>query len=483
MKKNSTVILSAAAVLLWSLSGTNAFAQDIQVSDSWGNNAQQSGNELGGSGSAEEDALLQSLYNEEDDEELTRILQSEDYIFPTSITDNWHLVFQLGALNSWGSYDSEANWFKRTNFAAAFSIGKYLTPVNDVRLQFFYGRGTGVRGADMEFVDPTTEWQKYSPTYGASYQTKYDYHQNATMESQCPIPGHAANHKGVYEDAMANNHLYNWNVMGLVAAYMPNFTNLFYGYDPDRKFTISGLMGIGLERTWAYTDKNLSVVSVWAEKASQGTSRSLVGLQFGAQCEWILNNRWHLNLEASETFLDDTFDGLISDQSWDGHLNIMAGVTYFLKSQNRDGRINMRNPFEDKYLNYTEKIYKNREAIEDAIAARPEEVTVVDVTKNVTYTLISFDEDAIEVPRLQQNNVYQTAEAYRRIPNSKIFITNSNKVDNSLFHHRAWSISKLLNQRWQIPLENIWVDADETHIQKLQIPECKHYIIFIVNEE
>lgn len=483
MKKNSTIILTASAALLWAISGSTAFAQDIQVSDSWGNSAQQSG-ELGGGSSAEEDALMQSLYNEEDDEELTRILKSEDYIFPTSITDNWHLVLQVGALNSWGSYDSEANWFKRTNFAVAFSIGKYLTPVNDVRIQFFYGRGTGVRGADMAYRDPYDEWKQYSKAYyDQNYLPKYPYHQNAAMEAQCEVSNPAHTHNGIYEDAMADFHTYNWNVMGIAAAYMPNLTNLFWGYEPDRKFTVSALMGIDLERTWAYTDKNLSIISVWAETPRQSVHRSLVGLEFGLQCDWAINSRWHFNLEATETFLDDSFDGLISDQSWDGHLKLMAGLTWYLKGKHQDGRIQNRNPFEDKYLNYTERIYKNREAIEDAIAARPDSVTIVDVTKNVTYTLISFDEQTIEVPRLQQNNVFQTAEAYRRIPNSKIFITNSNKVDNSLFHQRAWSISKLLNQRWQIPLEDVWVDADESHIQKLQIPECKHYIIFIINEE
>ncbi len=485
MKQKSTIILSLAA-MLWALSGSVVLAQDIQVSDGWGNAPQQSGDDFVGGSSAEEDALLQSLYNEEDDEELTRVLQSEDYIFPTSITDNWHLIFQLGGHNSWGSYDSEASFMKRTKLAAAISIGKYLTPVNDFRIQLFYGRGTGVRGLDAEYIDP---WLQYKNKGFSNYEPKYTYHLNATEEANClaectepSVLG--SNHlHGVYEESMADYHTYNWHTVGLFAAYMPNFTNLIMGYDPDRRFTISGIMGIGLQHTWSYTDKKLSVVSVWAEKEKQGTPRNLVALQFGAQCEYVLSNRWHFNFEVTDNFLDDTYDGLVSDNSWDGHYDIMLGASYFLKGKNQDGRIQNRNPFEDKYLNYTEKIYKNREAIEDALAARPDSVNVVNVTKNVTYTLISFDENYMEVPRLQQNNVYQTAEAYRRIPNSKIFITNSNKKDDSMFHQRAWAISKLLNQRWQIPLSDVWVDADEAHIQKLQIPDCKHYIIFIINEE
>lgn len=483
MKQNSTILLSAAVAMLLAMTGQHAFAQDIQVSEGWGN-SQSSEGDFGGD-TSEEDAMLQSLYAEEEDEDLTRMLQSEDYIFPTSITDNWHLIFQAGAANSWGSYDSHANWMKRNNFAAAFGIGKYLTPVNDVRILIHYDRGTGVRGADMKF--PTEEeWAKLNGMVEAD-KVKYPYHRNQKELEGCLVPNHEhktfPNGGNIFEDNLADYHLYRWNTIGISAAYLPNFTNLFLGYEPDRKFSFSGVMGIGLEHTWGYSDKNLSCTTVWAETPRQSRPRNLVSLQFGLACDYAITPRCRLTAELLENFLDDAYDGLISDEGWDGHLNMMLGLSWYLKGKHMDGRIQNRNPFEDKYLNYTEQIYKNREAIEDALANRGDSVTVVNVTKDVTYTLISFDEGAMEVPRLQQNNVYQTAEAYRRIKNSKIFITNSNKVDDSMFHQRAWSISKILHQRWQIPLSDVWVDADESHIQQLQIPDCKHYIIFIINEE
>ena len=481
MKQNKSLLLLAATAVLLSQS-FDASAQDIQVSDSWGSRNLQTNGEGGGT-SSEEDALLQSLYSEEDDEELARMLQSEDYIFPSSITDNWHLMLQAGAMNSWGSWDGHASWLKRDNFAASFSIGKYLTPVNDVRLSFFYGRGTGVRGADSNFIEPSTEYEQWRDVYGNEYEPTYPYHQNESYFDGCPLLGREGHTHAITEDGLADYHTYHWNVFGFTAAWLPNLTNLFRGYNPDRKFTVSALMGISLEHTTAYTDKNLSIVSVWAEKAAAGTNRTLIGLKFGLECDWNFTDRWQFNAEVSQNVLDDSFDGLVSDDSWDGHLNMLLGVTYFLKGKRTSGRIQNRNPLQDKYLNYTEKIYQNREAIDDALASRKENVAIVNVTKDVTYTLISFDEGAMEVPRLQQNNVFQTAEAYRRIPNSKIFITNSNKQDNSMFHQRAWAISKLLYQRWQIPLEDVWVDSDESHIQTLQIPDCKHYIIFIINEE
>lgn len=449
-----------ASILAMSMYSAQA---QVVVSEDWGNSTPQRrgggfDDDLTGT-SPEEDELLRSLYNEEEDEELSRMLKSEDFIFPSSITDNWHIVFQLGAINSWGSYTGKKGFGELTNFGAAFSIGKYLTPVNDVRVSLYYGRGTGVRGKDQEFYDFIEK--------GVNNQDDEIY-PNWTMQQE--------------EAQWKNFPTYNWNTVGLAAQWLPNITNLIMGYDPERKFTISAMFGIDIEHTWAYTNKNLSQISVWAESPKRGTSRDLVGLQFGVNAEYAVSPRWHLSFEAQEVFLDDAHDGLISDQSHDGHLNLLAGVTWFFKGKLNDGRLQNRNPFNDKYNEIEERIYKNREALDDALANRPVDVEYVDVTKDVTYTLISFDEGVVEVPRLQQNNVFTTATAYERYKDSKIFITNSSKTDDKIFHERAWSISKLLNNRWQIPLENIWVDADESHIQKLQLPDCKHYIILIIND-
>lgn len=450
--------------LLLALSMNMAEAQ-VVVSEDWGNgNTQRRGggldDDLRGD-TPEEDALLQSLYNEEEDEELNRILRSEDYIFPSSITDNWHLMFQLGAVNSWGSYSNKKGFGDLTNFGAAFSIGKFLTPVNDFRISLFYGRETGVRGRDEEFY---AYWEKGVNTQDDDIYQDWD---PTKEENEWKIP---------------NFPTYNYNTFGVSLQWLPNLTNLFTGYNPDRKFTISGIFGMGLETTWSYSNKNLSQISVWAEAPKRGVSRTLIGLQFGLQADYAINDRWHVNLEAQEVFLDDSHDGLISNDTWDGHLNLFAGVTWFLKGKQNDGRLQNRNPFNDKYNEIEERIYKNREALDDALANRPVDVNYVDVTKDVTYTLISFDEGMTEVPRLQQNNVFTTAAAYERVKDGKIFITNGTGADDNTFHERAWAISKLLNHRWQVPLEDIWVDADESHIQKLQLPDCKHYIILIIND-
>ena len=138
----SIIIHSAAIVLLLVSIGFSAKAQENKTSI-WGNRGgQYAGDERM---KTEEEVLLESLITEEEAEQISKLFQTEEYVFPMDIRDNWHLGLHLGAMHSWGSYDDEAGWLKRTNFAAALSFGKFLTPVNDLRFQLFYGRGTGGR--------------------------------------------------------------------------------------------------------------------------------------------------------------------------------------------------------------------------------------------------------------------------------------------------------------------------------------------------
>ena len=194
MKMKSIIIYSATIVLLLASSGFRAEAQENKTSI-WGNRGGHYGGDEGMK--SEEERLSESLITEEEAELLAKIFRTEEYEFPMDIRDNWHVGLHLGAMNSWGSYDDEAGWLKRTNFAAALTFGKYLTPVNDLRFQLFYGRGTGVRGADNKF-DP-----KFYP------------------------------YNLAHEQSLADFHTYNWHTAGISAQWLPNFTNLSWDIIPN----------------------------------------------------------------------------------------------------------------------------------------------------------------------------------------------------------------------------------------------------------
>lgn len=384
-----------------------------------------------------------SLWAQEEEED-EQVLSEETFIFPTSLSDGWHLSAHAGIFQSWGSYTEEADFLNKTNPAFGISIGKYLSPVNDLRFQILWGRNTGVYGRDH-----LNEW------------------------------GH---------------HVPNWHFqsLSLSAQYLPNLTNLFYGFDENRRFMFSAMAGISLIRTFGYarhnseTKASLDSMSVWSESPRAGVPRSLVGLEFGLLAEYRLTEKTRLSLEVSNTFVDDIYDGRISKHVWDGHFNILLGLTWHLFN-NRVANGRIRNRIDaTKYDRVKEVIRRNREKAKEMEDHPNVEVEEKDVHKKVTYTLVAMNKDQTNVPRLQQANVYTTATLWKTFTAQKhktmIFVTNNNKQNNQTFRNRAWSICNLLSQRWSVPTEDISVVADEDMIKNMDLIGYDHYIIVVINE-
>lgn len=378
--------------------------------------------------------------NDEDD-----LLWSEEtFIFPTSLSDGWHLTAHAGIFQSWGSYTGETDFFNKTNPAFGLSIGKYLSPVNDLRLQLLWGRNTGVFGRDH-----LNQWGHHVP----------DWH---------------------------------FQSVSIAAQYLPNLTNLFYGYEENRRFTFSAMAGISLIRTFGYASNNsetkasLDSMSVWAESPRAGVPRSLVGLEFGVLAEYRLTEKTRLALEVTNTFVDDIYDGRLSGHVWDGHVNVLLGLTWHLYDKKVvNARIRNRiNP--TKYDNLKETIKRNRDKAKELEDNPNIEVEEMDVRKKVTYTLVAMNKDQLSVPRLQQANVYTTATLWKTYTAKKhktmIFVTNNSKQNDQTFRSRAWSICNLLNQRWSVPADDIRVVADENLIKDMDLMGYEHYVILVINE-
>lgn len=364
-------------------------------------------------------------------------LQEETYIFPSSLTDGWHISVHAGVLQSWGSYTGDTDFWNKTNPAIGVSVGKYLTPVNDFRLQFMFGRNTGVYGANE-----VNQWGHHVPNW----------------------------------------HFYS---MSLGAQYLPNLTNLFCGYDEKRHFSMSAMAGISLVRTFGYANDNaetkasLDSMSVWGESPANGVPRTLVGLQVGLLSEYKLNDRMRLSLELSCDFMDDIYDGRLSSRVWDGHVNLLAGVTWQLwdkKSMNARLRSRSRLP---EIEEIDEVIYKKSN---DTIPEIEEKV----VRKKLTYTLVCINENEVNVPSEQQVNVYTTATLWKtfttRGEKTMVFVSNNSKEDNELFKSRAWTVCELLSNRWQVNQNDIQVIADDSMIKEMQFDGYDNFIVLVINE-
>lgn len=378
-------------------------------------------------------------------------LVERKYVAPTHFQDNWFIGTYGGVTSNFGSDDSHAGFFRIMGPAAAITVGKEITPVSELRLQINYNRNTGV--TDDKFNE--------NDYFNASGFNARDF----------------------------EHERFRWNTFGINIDYMPNFTNLLFGFREKRIFHFKGLVGLGGSVSSGYTtDKFANALDRDNSHGAQlenndkydSRRRSLIQIRAGLAGTFLLSPNWHLNVEAVENFLDNSFDSNpTTKNTWDGHLDVMVGVSYHFKNK---GGVNpgFYYPRHDmsvykKKMELAQNIRQKADKRKKEVAEMPAEV--IDINAHVMYTLIAFDEGETTVDRLQQTNIYTTANAWAKAPKSIIYITNSTGQDNKLFQKRAEAIKDILLERYEIPAAVIKIVASEKDIRP-----TGDYIEFIVND-
>lgn len=354
-----------------------------------------------------------------------------DHVMPTHFMDNWFVGVYAGTAQSWGSFTSKTSFLKKLQPTFSLAVGKAITPVNEIRMMVNFGRNTG-----------DTEVAK----------------------------------------------LYHFNTWGLYFDWLPNLTNLFLGYRENRRVNFKALVGIGGEISAGFSkrDWNPSTGEIdqfgKPQNAYYNTRRtSLVDLRLGLGMSIRLNDKLKLNIEAVENMLDDSRDGIQDGKNgWDGHLNLMVGLTYHFKNADKARQFS----YVRRDLQRYEPLIKEAEDLRAKADDAERKPVIIEkhekVDKHVIYTMISFDPEETDVERLQQTNVYTTAQTWKQLPEADIYIVNASKKNDKTFRKRAESIKDVLSDRWQIPENQIKMEANEADV--LTKYNSRHYIIFIINE-
>lgn len=373
-------------------------------------------------------------------------LVEKRYVANTNFQDNWFLSLYAGGTSNFGSDASHAGYFRLMGPMFAIALGKEITPVSTFRLLINYARNTGV-----------TDDQFGIGTDGIDYSW------------------------------MTHNR-FKWNSYGLSMEYMVNFTNLFLGFRENRKFHLQGLIGIGGMVSRNYTgskfaeaqkiDNSHSAQLVNADKY-QNRQHSLVSLRAGLAGTFMVARNWNINIEVAGNFLDNSFDSNPTTSNvWDGRMDYLLGVSY--RFNNKGGLApGFYYPRHDmtEYIHRLYAIDDTRDRTRRRRQELEEQTDTIDVEAQVMYTLIAFDEGSAEIDRLQQTNIYTTAYAWTRSPNSNIYITNSTGVDDNLFRKRAQAIRNIMLERYEMPASKIWIVASEKDINPIG-----DYIELIVND-
>lgn len=372
-------------------------------------------------------------------DELKVPLVESKHVAPTHFQDNWYVGIYGGAALNWGSNTSHVGVFKLVGPTAALTVGKEITPISGVRVQFNYTRNTGVTGNELKLDD----------------NTRIGYNR------------------------------YHWNSYGANIDYVLNFTNLVLGFRESRFFHLQGIIGLGGAISSGYTSQKYADALAIKESdlAHEGKywnkRRTLVNFHIGVAGTFMIARNWNLHVEAMENLFDNAYDrNPETGNIFDGHHDLLIGVSY--RFNNKGGMApGFYYPRHDLtvYQRQLAKINEIKEQTRQRRQDLDDQAITVDVDAQVMYTLIAFDENETTVDRLQQTNIYTTAYVWAKSPDSRIYITNSTGVDNKLFRKRADAIRNILLERYEIPASVIKVVPNEKDIKPIG-----DYVEFIVND-
>ena len=192
---------------------------------------------------------------------------------------NWFISAGGGVNLYFGDHDKQVKFGKRLAPAVDVAIGKWFTPGIGVRFAY---SGLSVKGATQTGIHSTGEEVPGKGGYGY-WLTKQKF-----------------NYFNFHLDAMFN------------------VSNLLFGYNPNRVYSLSPYVGLGVMKT---ND---------TPKATE------IAGHFGLMNSFRLCDALDLNLDIRGTLVSDAFDGEAYGRGGEGMLSATVGLTYKFKKRGWD---------------------------------------------------------------------------------------------------------------------------------------------------
>ena len=343
-----------------------------------------------------------------------------DYVFP----DNWFYMLHVGAFLNWGTNQSAGDFLGRFRPAIGVSFGKWFSPTVGARAQLYLGNNRGF----------TTEKKK-------------EYH---------------------------------WQTAGMAVDGMLNVSNLLFGYRENRRFSFLVYLGMGGDQTFWFSKRD------WNTDDSPDHFHtgpcSLLTFRSGAMGIWRLSEKWDISLEMTNVWVDDSFDGIIDNDRWDGHVNLLLGFVRRLENSDkthnfyyvrRDGSI--RKSANDEI----NRLRAEAQQLRDLPPLPP-------IQTQQLHTIVSFRNQLTAIDEMQEVNVYTAVQAMRRYDHQvNLYITplrsadsEMNETERQLFSQRAETVRKLLIERYALPADVIVVHSDAREVEQMD-KETGSVVVYI----
>lgn len=324
---------------------------------------------------------------------------------------NWFVSAGGGVNLYFGDHDKQVKFGKRLAPAVDVAIGKWFTPGIGVRFAY---SGLSVKGATQTGIHSTGEEVPGKGGYGY-WLTKQKF-----------------NYFNFHLDAMFN------------------VSNLLFGYNPNRVYSLSPYVGLGVMKT---ND---------TPKATE------IAGHFGLLNSFRLCDALDLNLDIRGTLVSDAFDGEAYGRGGEGMLSATVGLTYKFKKRGWDKAKTVVR-IDNRAINALRQQLSDAEAENDRLKralAEGNRQKAKEIVTKASANLVTFPIGKATLSNEARANLGMMAEAIKSGDKSVVYTitgyadagTGSKRINERLSKRRAEAVFNCLVKEFGVSESQLRVD-------------------------
>lgn len=324
---------------------------------------------------------------------------------------NWFISAGGGVNLYFGDHDKQVKFGKRLAPAVDVAIGKWFTPGIGVRFAY---SGLSVKGATQTGIHSTGE----------------------------EVPG-----KGGYGYWLTKQ---KFNFFNFHLDAMFNMSNLLFGYNPNRVYSLSPYVGLGVMKT---ND---------TPKATE------IAGHFGLLNSFRLCDALDLNLDIRGTLVSDAFDGEAYGRGGEGMLSATVGLTYKFKKRGWDKAKTVVR-IDNRAINALRQQLADAEAENDRLKralAEGNRQKAKEIVTKASANLVTFPIGKATLSNEARANLSLLAEAIKSGDKSVVYTitgyadagTGSKRINERLSKRRAEAVFNCLVKEFGVSESQLRVD-------------------------
>lgn len=324
---------------------------------------------------------------------------------------NWFVSAGGGVNLYFGDHDKQVKFGKRLAPAVDVAIGKWFTPGIGVRFAY---SGLSVKGATQTGIHSTGE----------------------------EVPG-----KGGYGYWLTKQ---KFNFFNFHLDAMFNVSNLLFGYNPNRVYSLSPYVGLGVMKT---ND---------TPKATE------IAGHFGLLNSFRLCDALDLNLDIRGTLVSDAFDGEAYGRGGEGMLSATVGLTYKFKKRGWDKAKTVVR-IDNRAINALRQQLADAEAENDRLKralAEGNRQKAKEIVTKASANLVTFQIGKATLSNEARANLSLLAEAIKAGDGNVVYTitgyadagTGSKRINERLSKRRAEAVRDCLVKEFGVSESQLRVD-------------------------